>query len=347
MHVSGHPQPPSSRPCVVMLDPLTWAGEWSYDVEREMLADEGIELIVPVDEEHQTAVAATADVIVSSGRAPVGADRINTFKRCVGIVCYDAGTDAVDARAAQAAGLPVTGVHADCSDAADHAMALVLAAHRPIVPVSRATVGAEWDARGRRATTTNRRLSSVKIGILGTGPVAREVEVRARSFGMDTTSVTHTGPPHTALSPSERELHDLMRRSDVIVVTSEATPDPGRVIDAAALEHVRRGTVLVNLGSARLVDEHAVARALDDGRLRAVGLDVRQSESANSHDPLAGRQDVLPTPRVVGLPREADGEFHRRAAITAIDILWSADRLGGTCRADPTPLVAAALSHCR
>ena len=345
MHDSGHTPPPSSRPCVVMLDPLTWAREWSYDVEREMLADEGIELIVPIDEVHQATVAATADVIVCSGSARVGADRITTFERCVGIVCYGAGTDAVDAVAARAAGLPVTGVHADCSDAADHAMALLLAAHRLIVPMSSATVGAEWDARRRRASTTNRSLSSLTMGILGAGPVAREVEVRARAFGMDTTSVTRTGPPHPALLPGECELHELMRRSDVVIVTSEATLDRRHVIDAVALEHVRPGTVLVNVGSGRLVDEHAVARALDDGRLRAVALGVRQSQPPNFHDPLAGRPNVLHTPLVAGLPQEADGELHRRAAITAIDMLWSADRLGGSCRADLKPLVSAVLSH--
>ena len=312
-----------------MLDPLTWEWGWSYEVEHELITAEGIDLIVPDDEEHQSAVAPTADVVVSSGIAPLDAPRITSLERCIGIVCYSAGTDAVDTTAAAAAGMTVTGVHANSPDVADHAMALMLAAHRMIGPMSAVAAAGVWDLRQNPELQGIRRLSSLTMGIVGAGRIGREIAGRARAFGMTTIGTTRSGPTHADTRIHHRDLHLLLRESDVIMVTAALTPETRHLIDEAALTHVRPGSLLVNVARGGLINEHALACALDDGRLRAVALDVRETEPPLAPDPLAGRPNVLQTPHMGGLSQEALVDLHRLTAIGVIDMLRSAGRLPG------------------
>lgn len=314
-------------PVVTILDPLTWTHGWSYDVERDLLAQRGVKLAVPSDLEERDRLVTSADVVISSSLVQVDGDLIATFDRCVGILCYSAGMDAVDIGAAKAAGVAVSNVNPGTDDVADHAMALVLAVHRLILPMTSATEAGKWDLREYPEIWKTPRLSGQVMGVVGAGRIGRAVAVRARAFGMHTVATYHIPPTDPDPTLPHVDLDELMERSDTIVLCASLTPDSRRMIDDAALSRVKPGSMLVNVGRGGLIDEDALERALEDGRLRAAALDVRDPEPPEQPDRFAGRDDVIQTPHMAGASRRARSSIHELAAQAVIRLLEDSGRL--------------------
>ena len=113
-------------PVAVVFDPIR--DGWDHSIERARLASRGVALVEPATREEAERAIAGADVVVVTA-GPFGAGQIVRLRGCVGILCYSVGTDAVDAQAAAAAGIPVANVPDYCTEeVADHALALLLAA---------------------------------------------------------------------------------------------------------------------------------------------------------------------------------------------------------------------------
>lgn len=317
----------TSPPRALMLDPLTWSHVWSYEVECDVLARAGVELIVPTDAAEQAALVGRSDVIVSSGMEPVGADRIAAFERCVGILCYSAGMDHVDHEAAESAGIVVANLQANTVDVADHAIALMLAAHRHIPAMASMADRGEWDLRTTPEIWTIGRLADQVVGIIGAGGVGRAVASRARAFGMTTIATYHHEPEAPDPELPHRSLHELLSVADIVICCASLTPESRHLLDASTLALVKRGALLVNISRGGLIDESALVEALDDGRLRGAALDVRESEPPQRPDPLAGRTDVIQTPHMAGASSGSLRDVHEMAASGVIALLSNAGRL--------------------
>ncbi len=317
----------SESPVATILDPLTWSYDWSYEIERSILAEHGVKLIVPEDEEHRDTLVARADVVVSSSLVHIDSRLIASFKRCVGIVCYSSGMDQVDAEAARRAGIAVTNVQANTMEVAEHAMALLLALRRRLVPMAAAADSGEWDLRLFPEIWDIPRLHGQTVGIIGAGRVGREVAQRARAFGMRTVAHYHLRPAAADPLLPHLELQDLMAASDNVVVCASLNPDSLRMINRQTLSAVKPGAVLVNIARGSLVDEEALLDALNSGRLAGAALDVRDPEPPDGSDPLSGRSDVIQTPHMAGASAGALDDLHRLAARQVIHLLKEAGRL--------------------
>lgn len=314
---------------VLMLDPISWRREWPYEAERGILAAAGVDLVVPVDSAEQERLAANADVVVASGMFPVDAARLATFTRCVGIVCYSAGRDHVDEAAAAELGLSVAGVHANADEVADHAMALLLAATRLIVPMASRAEAGNWDLLDVPEIWQIPHLRGLTLGVVGAGHVGRRVAERARAFGMLTSAATRRPPTTPDPLLPVVPLDELVATADVIVLAASLTPATRHLFDADLLSRVKRGAVLVNIARGGLIDEEALAAALDDGRIRAAALDVRAREPPGPDDPLTGRPNVLQTPHIGGASASVLTDLRRLTAEGALDVLRRAGRLSG------------------
>jgi len=312
---------------VLAVDPMR-NGPWDYEIEREILRRAGVDLVVPATDADADAWLDRCDVVASTGRRPLTAEVIATLRHCAGIVCYSAGRNAVDEEAAAAAGIAVAGVHAAADDVADHAMLLVLAAARRLVPLARAADDGVWDYRRYPEIWSLPRLRGRTLGVVGAGHVGRAVAVRARAFGMATVATHHHRPAAPDAELPHLGLHDLFAASDVVVLTAALTPQTAGMIDASVLAAARPGLVLVNVARGGLIVEDDLADALDAGRVGAAGLDVRASEPPDAAtDRLGGRADVVQTPHVGAASEHAIDDLHTSAAETAIDLLCAAGRL--------------------
>src|SRR6476660_1856056 len=169
-----------ARPRVVVFDPVPGPSTWSP--ETAIFGSRGVDLIVPDDATAADAAIRTADAVIVTGYGKLDADRVAGLERAVGILCYSIGMDKVDGPAAKAAGIPVRNVPDYCTDeVSDHAVTLLLAAERRLVPIASATFQ-RW-GRQPELTGSIHRLRGQTLGILGAGRIGRLVARKARAFG--------------------------------------------------------------------------------------------------------------------------------------------------------------------
>lgn len=315
-----------TRPRVVVYDPIP--GDWSFDVEADVLRAQGVDLIVPADVDAADVAIRSADAVIVTGVRRLDAERIAMLERCAGILCYSIGMDKVDGPAATAMELPVRNVPDYCTDeVSDHAMTLLLAAQRRLLPIATATGKGEWPLRDRTQVDAIRRLRGQTLGIAGAGRTGRLVARKARGFGFQTIAfdpfVTDPGDPDLELVA----LEDLLRRADAIVICAALTPGSPPLISRDVLGQVRRGLILVNVARGGHIDEDALAEALRDGRVAVAALDVRATEPPAQPDPLGALPNVINTPHVAASSQEASEDLHRLAATYVLDLLREAGRI--------------------
>ena len=172
------------RPTVVVYDPIP--GGWSWASEETILERRGVDLVIPRDDASADAAIRTADAVIVTGVSRLDAARVRSLERCVGILCYSIGMDKVDGLAAESAGIPVRNVPDYCTEeVSDHALALLLAAQRRLVPLATATAAGGW-AADSSLTGALRRLRGQTLGIAGAGRIGRLVARKARAFGFRT-----------------------------------------------------------------------------------------------------------------------------------------------------------------
>lgn len=148
-------------------------------------------------------------------------------------------------------------------------------------------------------------LSGKIIGIVGLGNIGMRVATIARQFGMDVFAVTSK---ESALLPSgiqKTTLNGLLSIADVLSLHCPLTKDTDKLINAERLELMKPGSILINTGRGQLVDEKAVAKALDSGHLKGYGADVMALEPPSKDNPLLKQNHAYFTPHIAWASKEA------------------------------------------
>ncbi|WP_042877987.1 2-hydroxyacid dehydrogenase [Cupriavidus necator] len=184
------------------------------------------------------------------------------------------GTDAVDLEYARARGLPVTGTFgALTEDVADLAVGLLLATCRGMCAGDRFIRAGEWVRNPQpSAIPLARRVSGMRVGIVGMGRVGRAIAARLAAFGCPiayTDLKAMDDVPHTFVP----ELVELARQSDALVLAAAADKAEG-IVDAAVLDALGKDGYLINIARGRLVKEDDLVAALEAGQIAGAGLDV-------------------------------------------------------------------------
>ena len=224
------------------------------------------------------------------------------------------GTDSIDLPAATEAGVAVMVTPgANTETAADHTVALVLAALRRLVEHDGSVRRGEWRRGGAMMPWD---LHGATVGLVGYGAIGRAVGRRLRGFGVellvsDPAQLAGAGAG-AAAGASAVALPELLRRSDVVSLHLPLTPATRGVIGEAQLELMAPHAILVNTARGGLVDEPALARRLAAGRLRAAALDVFDDEPAVS-PALAALTNVVLSPHVGGLSERSVAAMTERA----------------------------------
>jgi phosphoglycerate dehydrogenase-like enzyme len=152
-------------------------------------------------------------------------------------------------------------------------------------------------------------LHGKRLGIIGYGAVGRQLARAAAALGMGAWVVRRT-PLFLAGEPVERmlgpaELHELLAASDFLVVCASLNTSSRHLIGNAEFASVRRGAFLINLARGDLVDERALASALEEGRLGGAALDVTSTEPLPPDSPLWDVPRLMLTPHVSGSAPES------------------------------------------
>lgn len=209
------------------------------------------------------------------------------------IANYGAGFEHIDLDAARAAGIVVTNTPDVLTDAtADIAMLLILMATRRASEGERELRAGEWT--GWRPThLLGQSLAGKTLGLIGYGRIARATADRARAFGMRIIYHSRSQADDMPADSYRATPQALAADADVVSLHAPGGDATRHMIDAALLSAMKPGGVLVNTARGTLVDEAALAAALDAGIIAAAGLDVYAREPEVSQALLACRNAVL------------------------------------------------------
>ncbi len=209
------------------------------------------------------------------------------------------GYDPVELHGAPASVTVTNAGDAYAPTVAEHALAMLLALVRHIPEaVSNAAAG-RWDQSNARTIGT---LHGARVAVVGFGNIGREVAARLRSFGARTVAVTRSGrvDPLADEAASGTQLHDVLARTDAVVLAVPLNAATRHLIDARALAAMPRHGILINIARGGIVDHAALRDALAGGALGGAGLDVTEPEPLPESDPLWTLPNVLITPHVAG-----------------------------------------------
>lgn len=260
-----------------------------------------------------------ADALVVRSATIVDAALIGQSPRLRVIARAGTGVDNVDVAAASARGIVVMNAPgANSVSVAEHALALMLAMSRAVPSADAAMKRGVWDKK----RLTGAELRGKTLGLVGFGRVGQEVAARARSFGM--TIVAHdpfiSEQVAGGFGVELMSLDDLCKRADYISLHVPATADTRQLFGAARFAMCKPGVRIVNTARGELIDEAALADAIEAGHVAGAGLDVFQVEP-----PLDGRLTRLPqvvaTPHIAASTVEAQELVGTETAASVRDFL--------------------------
>lgn len=242
---------------------------------------------------------------------PIGADVLEALPTVRHVAQVAVGYDNVDVDACRARDVLVTHTPGVLTDAtADLTFALLLAVARRVREGEALLRGGHFVGWGP-TMLLGMELSGRVLGIYGFGRIGQAVARRAVGFGMRVVYCSRADGPADL---GERvDFETMLRISDVVSLHAPATNETHHAIDAAAMGAMKPGAILINTARGTLIDEAALADALDDGPLFGAGLDVYEDEPA-VHPSLIARNDVVLLPHL-GSATEA---ARRRMAETAL-----------------------------
>ncbi len=222
---------------------------------------------------------------------------------------FGAGIDHIDVEAANARGVIVTNTPSVLAeDAADMAMALILAVPRRLVEGVRALEDGAF--HGWSPTwMLGRRVRGKKLGIIGLGRVGEAIARRARAFGL--TIHYHNRRPINPHIEEELaatfwpDLDAMLARMDIVSINCPSTPQTFHLLSRARLALMPPHAYVVNISRGEIIDEAALADAIEQGRLAGAGLDVFENEPKPS-------ARLLAAPSVVLLPHMASATIESR-----------------------------------
>ena len=229
------------------------------------------------------------------------------------------GLDSIDMTAATRAGVIVTTTKgANESTAADHTLALMLAAVRRIPELDASTRRGEWLRAGPHVAWE---LAGATVGLVGFGAIGQRVTRRLLAFGV-AVLVADPVAPHGPISAAVEHvsLNELLRRSDIVSLHAPLSASSAHLLGAHELGLMADHAILVNTARGGLVDEAALLDALAAGRLRAAALDVFEDEPPAS-ERLRRMPNVVMTPHVAGVSDRSVSEMTRRACRSVADAL--------------------------
>ena len=221
---------------------------------------------------------------------------------------FGVGVDSIDLEAATQLGVMVCNVPgSNTTEVADHAMALLLSLTRRLYDAITSTRAGAWadDPRARGAFTTSmRRLAGHTVGIVGFGNVGRAFANRVRGFGVSRILAYDPYVNQLAGDLYGVELVDfetLTAEADCISIHSSATDKSRYLFDADTFKRMKPTALLINTARGPIVNEEALADALEAGEIEAAAVDVTEIEPLPSDSRLLRLPNCFVTPHVAAM----------------------------------------------
>jgi D-3-phosphoglycerate dehydrogenase len=244
-------------------------------------------------------LAAVADVdglVIRSG-TQVTADVIAAADHLKVIGRAGIGVDNIDVPAATARGIAVMNTPSGNNiTTAEHAIALLISLARHIPQATASMKSGKWE----KSRFTGMELYNRTFAVIGLGNIGRIVASRAKGLGMKVIAYDPflSGAAKTRAEVELVSFDEMLTRADAISVHVPRTPETMGLLNDAAFEKMRPGVLIINAARGGIIDEDALLRALDSGRVGGAAIDVFTKEPPSSDDPLVQHDHVICTPHL-------------------------------------------------
>jgi D-3-phosphoglycerate dehydrogenase len=230
------------------------------------------------------------------------------------------GTDNIDVDAATRHGIIVVNVPtANTIAAAEQTIALMMALARQVPQARDSLQQGRWERKKFVGVEVRNKV----LGIIGLGRIGSEVAKRAQGLEMKIIAYDpYVSADHAARYDVQfMELSDLLQQADFITLHIPLTAGTQNLINDETLAMMKPTARLINCARGGLIDEEALLKALDEGRIAGAALDVLSEEPPRPDHPLLKHPKVIVTPHLGGSTEEAQAGVARDIAAQIVDVL--------------------------
>ena len=287
----------------------------------QILSSEGFEVEQkgPLKPDELKGVIGNYEVLIVRSSTKVTSEVLASAAALKVIGRAGAGVDTIDVDAATRRGVVVMNTPGgNTISTAEHTMSLLLSLARNIPQAHAALLAGKWD----RKTYIGTELHGKTIGIIGLGKIGREVASRCQAFGMMAIGFDPLLGSDQALRLGIEvvTLDELFKRSDVITVHTPLNDETRGLIGDRQLAKCKDGIRLINCARGGIIDEEALLRALESGKVAGAALDVFVKEPPGDHA-LLKHPRVIVTPHLGASTEEAQDKVARQIATQVADFL--------------------------
>jgi (S)-sulfolactate dehydrogenase len=284
----------------------------TYDAELATRRDELLRLVTD------------ADALIVRNRTRVDGELVAAAERLRVVGRLGVGLDNIDLGACAARGIdviPATGANALA--VAEYVMGTAMALLRGAYASTAAVAAGEWP---RASLSGGRELAGKTLGIVGFGSVGQQTARLGRAIGMSVIGFDAAILANAAVwaeqQTAPRRFDELLRDADVVSLHVPLTPATHNLIDAAKLALMKPDAILINTARGGVVDEAALAAALEADQIGGAALDVFETEPLPANSPLARCRNLILTPHIAGVTRESNA---RVSAVVAEKVAAALD----------------------
>lgn len=251
--------------------------------------------------------AADADIVLTN-KVPFSADTLRQLPRLRFICVLASGYNIIDTDAAARQGVVVANIPAySTMSVAQMAFAHILNITNHVASYAREVADGKWtncpDFCFWDSALTE--LAGKTMGIVGLGNTGMATARIAVAMGMKVVAMTSKSADTLPEGITPAPLDDVLASADVVSLHCPLTPSTRHLINAASIAKMKPSAILINTGRGPLVDEQAVADALNGGRLAAFGADVLSQEPPRGDNPLPSARNCFLTPHIAWATLEA------------------------------------------
>jgi D-3-phosphoglycerate dehydrogenase / 2-oxoglutarate reductase len=262
------------------------------------------------------------DGLVVRSRTKVTKQIIENGKKLKVIARAGTGVDTIDVEAAKNRGIPVINAKgANAEAVAEHTIGFMLMLARNMAPVASALSAGRWEKK----TYTAMELKGKTLGIIGLGAIGSRVAQIAVGLGMTVVVYNRTSDEKSKrvheLGGRLVNLGELLQISDVVSIHVPLTPETKRLLGEKEFSSMKKTAYFINTARGEIVDQQALVKALQDGKIAGAALDVYEEEPLPAGSPLCGLPNILLTPHVASVSREGAARISQMIAEGIISVL--------------------------
>ncbi|RMC50945.1 D-2-hydroxyacid dehydrogenase [Lactobacillus sp. ESL0228] len=261
----------------------------------------------PVDDDSEILKRIGNAEIVLTNKTPLDQFVLSKAPNLKYIGVTATGYNVVDTKAARKYNIPVTNIPTYGTDAvAQFTFALLLeitshvGLHNQLVHQGRWTTNPDFTFWAKPLME----LQDKTLGLIGIGRIAQKVAEIGHAFSMKVIFYNHRPKEGVPNYVKQVTLSELYQKADIISLHVPQTPETTKMINQQAIAQMKDGVILLNTARGGLINDAAVANALNDGKIAAAGIDVATTEPIAANSPLLTAKNCYITPHTAWAPRE-------------------------------------------